>query len=59
VNRAEMAANVGVSTKISDPEAKPLDSWDREDVYCFIEQTFSEEIALKGPVTFLCACAVI
>jgi len=47
VNRANMAANVGVSTKIADPEAKPLDSWDREDVYCFIEQKFTEEIALK------------
>lgn len=50
----KMAANerrASLSPIITGPaepaDAKPLDSWDGEDVYCFIAQTFTEEIALK------------
>ncbi|XP_078364149.1 uncharacterized protein LOC144648485 isoform X2 [Oculina patagonica] len=42
---------VSLSPKVTGPadpaDAKPLHSWDGEDVYCFIGQTFTEAIALK------------
>lgn len=34
-------------TNISNPEAKPLDTWDGEDVYGYMEKVFSKDIALK------------
>ena len=32
---------------MSSPQGKPLDSWDIEDVYYFIEANFSVEVAVK------------
>jgi len=29
------------------PQGKPLDSWDIEDVYCFVEAHFSVEVPVK------------
>lgn len=44
----KMAANSGISPKISGPaDSKPLDAWDDKDVFHFMGQQFSEEIALK------------
>ena len=46
--KIEMAANAGISPKISGPaDSKPLDAWDDKDVFHFMGQQCSEEIALK------------